>query len=75
MNGDRTNVPEAANHASKSAAGIWGELKHDSVGRRSIYWRTRRARGGWAFCVWRRFLPLPHRGWGRVSLQPVRDDG
>lgn len=70
MNRDRTNVPEAANHASKDPRGIWGELQHDSAGRRSVYWRSRRARGGWAFCVWQRYLPRPTR-----RFVPVWADG
>lgn len=72
MNRDRTTIPEEANHASKDPRGIWGELKYDSAGRRSVYWRSRRARGGWAFCVWRRFLPNPTRGFVVVTEQGPR---
>lgn len=70
----RRRVPEAANHASSDPSGIWGELTFDSVGRRAIYWRSRRARGGWASCVWKRYLPWSHRGMVPVGrFEPVRD--
>lgn len=52
---------EAAAHAAKDPAGIWGERIFDDVGRRLTYWLAHRVRGGWSFCVWRRYRPYPTR--------------
>jgi hypothetical protein len=56
----RRRIPEAANHAAKDPRGIWGELHFVPDGRRSVYWVSRRYRGGWVINVWHRWVPRTH---------------